>query len=148
MHDRQLPIPEAIHTKQPERRAEVLTSLGHLTFEVKPSGKSDCPTFYGAASKSGGELWVISRMTTVAQRDQIGWIIPSSRRPWKKVMDVSLGSTALRFAFDTLKLVASEDALSQDAPIRSDRVLHADINPLSSSWVRFSPSWLLGSNLR
>jgi hypothetical protein len=46
-------------------------------------------------------------MTAVAQSNQIGWLITSTGRAWKKVMNISLGSIARPFAFDARELVTS-----------------------------------------
>ena len=87
---------------------------------------------------------MMSRMTAVAQSDQIGRLVTSASRPRHKVMNISLGATARPFAFDAPELVAPKYAFSNPEPIPLDCSYHTNL----AHWTVGAKENSVSSNVR
>lgn len=86
---------------------------------------------------------MMGRMTTVAEGNQIGRLITAAGRPRHQVVDISFGSIARLFAFDTLESVAPKYTLANSPPIRLDFTFQLDL----THWIGASEN-SVSSNVR
>src|SRR5262245_2668523 len=66
-------------------------------------------------------------MTSVAQGDQISWLIAAASGARKQMMNIGFIRTARLSAFDALEIIASKDAFSNPLPVTFDCARHADL---------------------